>query len=79
MFCIEVIDPDESDDDNEGEIEYMSIESMQIDVAGIENHIRDQGSAAGKNFDALTEHGHQGNRIVRHHARHEPDGRQSQA
>ncbi len=26
---------------------------MQIDVAGIENHIRDQGSAAGKFFDAL--------------------------
>jgi hypothetical protein len=26
---------------------------MQIDVAGIENHIRDQGSAVGKFFDAL--------------------------
>jgi hypothetical protein len=52
MFCIEVIDPDQNDDDN-NEIEYMSIESMQIDVASIENHIRDQGSAAGKFFDAL--------------------------
>ncbi|KAH8963535.1 hypothetical protein BDL97_04G017200 [Sphagnum fallax] len=39
MFCIE--------------IEYMLIESMRIDVAGIENHIRDQGSAASKFFDAL--------------------------
>jgi hypothetical protein len=52
MFCIEVIDPNQSDNDN-SEIEYMSIESMRIDVAGIENHIRDQGSAAGKFFDAL--------------------------
>jgi hypothetical protein len=52
MFCIEVIDPDQSDDDD-GEIEYMSIESMRIDVTGIENHIRDQGSAVGKFFDAL--------------------------
>ncbi len=52
MFCIEVIDPDQSDDDD-SEIEYMSIESMRIDVAGIENHIRDQGSAVGKFFDAL--------------------------
>jgi hypothetical protein len=52
MFCIEVIDPDQNDDDN-SEIEYMLIESMQIDVAGIENHIRDQGSVAGKFFDAL--------------------------
>jgi hypothetical protein len=52
MFCIEVIDSDQSDDDN-GEIEYMSIESMQINVAGIENHIRDQRSAASKFFNAL--------------------------
>jgi hypothetical protein len=52
MFCIEVIDPNQSNDDD-GEIEYMSIELMQIDVAGIENHIRDQGTAAGKFFDAL--------------------------
>jgi 5'(3')-deoxyribonucleotidase len=52
MFCIEVINPDQSDDDD-GEIEYMSIELMRIDVAGIENHIRDQGLAAGKFFDAL--------------------------
>ncbi|CAK9235665.1 unnamed protein product [Sphagnum troendelagicum] len=52
MFCIEVIDSDQSDDDND-EIEYMSIESMWINVVGIENHIRDQGSAAGKFFDAL--------------------------
>jgi hypothetical protein len=52
MFCIEVIDPDQSDDDD-GEIKYMSIESMRINVVGIENHIRDQGSAAGKFFDAL--------------------------
>ncbi len=52
MFCIEVIDPDQ-DDDDDGEIEYMSIESMRIDVTGIENHICDQGSAAGKFFDAL--------------------------
>jgi hypothetical protein len=52
MFCIEVIDPDQSDDDD-GEIKYISIESMWIDVAGIENHIRDQGLAAGKFFDAL--------------------------
>ncbi len=51
MFCIEVIDLDQSDDD--GEIEYMSIESMRIDVVGIENHICDQGSAVGKFFDAL--------------------------
>jgi hypothetical protein len=42
MFCIEVIDPNQSDD-NDGDIEYMSIESMRIDVASIENHIRDQG------------------------------------
>jgi hypothetical protein len=52
MFCIEVIDPNQSDDDD-GEIEYMSIESMRIDVAGIKNHIRDQGLATGKFFDAL--------------------------
>ncbi|KAH9534488.1 hypothetical protein CY35_17G008300 [Sphagnum magellanicum] len=52
MFCIEVIDPDQSKDDD-GEIEYMSIESMRINVVGIENHIRDQGSAVGKFFDAL--------------------------
>jgi len=52
MFCIEVINPDQSNDDD-GEIECMSIESMWIDVAGIENHIRDQGSAAGKFFDVL--------------------------
>ncbi len=52
MFYIEVIDPDQNDDDD-GEIEYMSIESMRIDITGIENHIRDQGSAAGKFFDAL--------------------------
>ncbi len=52
MFCIEVIDPDQSDDDD-GEIEYMSIESMRINVVGIKNHIRNQGSAAGKFFDAL--------------------------
>jgi hypothetical protein len=31
----------------------MLIESMRIDVTGIKNHIRDQGSAAGKFFDAL--------------------------
>jgi hypothetical protein len=31
----------------------MSIQSMRIDIAGIENHIRNQGSAAGKFFDAL--------------------------
>jgi hypothetical protein len=52
MFYIEVIDPDQNNDDN-GEIEYMSIESMRIDVAGIKNHIRDQRSTAGKFFDAL--------------------------
>ncbi len=52
MFCIEVINPDQSDDDD-GEIEYMSIESMRIDVASIENHIHDQGSATGKFLDAL--------------------------
>jgi hypothetical protein len=52
MFYIEVIDPDQSKDDD-GEIEYMSIESMRINVVGIENHIRDQGSAVGKFFDAL--------------------------
>ncbi|KAH8941002.1 hypothetical protein BDL97_14G014500 [Sphagnum fallax] len=52
MFCIEVINPDQSDDDD-GEIEYMSIESMRIDIASIENHIHDQGSATGKFFDAL--------------------------
>jgi hypothetical protein len=52
MFCIEVINPDQSDDDD-GEIEYMSIELMRIDVAGIKNHIRDQGSVAGKFFDVL--------------------------
>ncbi len=54
MFCIEAIDPDQSDD-NDGEIEYMSIESMRIDVAGIENHIHDQGLAVGKFFDALND------------------------
>jgi len=53
MFCIEVIDPDQSDDDDDGEIKYMSIESMRINVAGIKNHIRNQGSVAGKFFDAL--------------------------
>ncbi len=52
MFCIEVIDSDQSDDDD-GEIEYMSIKLMWIDVAGIKNHIHDQGSTAGKFFDAL--------------------------
>ncbi|KAH9572370.1 hypothetical protein CY35_02G145300, partial [Sphagnum magellanicum] len=52
MFCIEVIDPNQSDDDD-GEIEYMSIELMRINVVGIENHIRNQGSVAGKFFDAL--------------------------
>jgi len=52
MFCIEVIDSDQSDDDD-GEIEYMLIESMRIDVAGIENHICDQGLAVGKFFNAL--------------------------
>ncbi|KAH8952971.1 hypothetical protein BDL97_09G113300 [Sphagnum fallax] len=52
MFCIEVIDPNQSNDDD-GEIEYMSIELMRIDVVGIKNHIRDQGSAASKFFDAL--------------------------
>jgi hypothetical protein len=31
----------------------MSIESMRTDVAGIENHIHDQGSVVGKFFDAL--------------------------
>jgi hypothetical protein len=31
----------------------MSIELMRIDVVCIENHIRDQGSVAGKFFDAL--------------------------
>ncbi|CAM6078317.1 unnamed protein product [Sphagnum tenellum] len=30
----------------------MSIESKRIDVAGIKNHIHDQGSAASKFFDA---------------------------
>jgi hypothetical protein len=67
MFCINVIDLDQSnDDDNKIEymsieymsieymsIEYMSIELMRIDVAGIENDIRDQGSVAGKFFDTL--------------------------
>jgi hypothetical protein len=52
MFCIEVIDLDQSDDDD-GEIKYMSIESMRIDVVGIENHIRNQGSVVGKFFNAL--------------------------
>ncbi len=51
MFCIEVIDLDQSDDDNE--IEYMSIELMWINVTGIENHLRDQGSVVGKFFEAL--------------------------
>ncbi|CAN5952399.1 unnamed protein product [Sphagnum jensenii] len=59
MLCIEVIDLDQSDDDDDdGEIEYMSIESMRIDVAGIENHIRDEGSAVGKFFDALNAANH---------------------
>jgi hypothetical protein len=53
MFCIEVIDPDQSDDDDDGEIKYMSIESMRINVTGIQNHIRNQGSVVGKFFDAL--------------------------
>ncbi len=52
MFCIEVIDPDQSVDDD-GKIKYMSIVSMRIDVAGIENDIHDQGSTAGKFFNAL--------------------------
>jgi len=52
MFYIEVIDPDQSDDDDD-EIEYMLIESMRINIMGIKNYICDQGSAVGKFFDAL--------------------------
>ena len=49
MFCIEAIDLDESDEDDEAE--YVSIDSMRIDVAGIESYIRDQGLAAGEYCD----------------------------
>ena len=51
MFCIEAVDPNKRGDDDEAE--YVSVGSMRIDVAGIESHIRDQGSAAGECCDRL--------------------------
>ena len=71
MFCIEAVDPDKGEDD--GEADNVSVGSMRIDVAGIESHILDQGSAAGEYCDRLRaiykpEVGHQGDRDVRHHA-----------
>jgi hypothetical protein len=50
MFCIDVVDPENIGDD---EGEYLSIDSMRVDVTDIECHIRDQGSFAGDCFDRL--------------------------
>ena len=38
VLCIETFDQDESNDDDEDE--YVLIQSMWINVAGIERHIR---------------------------------------
>jgi hypothetical protein len=50
MFGIEVVDPENIGDD---EVEYVSIDSIRVDVTNIECHIRDQGSFAGDCFDRL--------------------------
>jgi hypothetical protein len=50
MFGIEVVDPENIGDN---EVEYVSIDSMRVDVTNIECHIRDQGSFADDCFDRL--------------------------
>jgi hypothetical protein len=50
MFGIEFVDPENIGDDED---EYVSIDSMRVDVTNIECHIRDQGSFAGDCFDRL--------------------------
>ncbi|CAI5725806.1 unnamed protein product [Hyaloperonospora brassicae] len=51
MFCIEVVDLDDSYDNDEAG--FVSVGSTRIDVMGIKSHIHDQGLASGEHRDRL--------------------------
>ena len=51
MICVESVHPEERDED--GEIEYVSVGSMRINVDSIKHHNRDQEYAAGEYFNLL--------------------------
>ena len=51
MFCLESVNP--NDNYEEGEVVFMSVGFMRIDVTNIDHHIRDKGYAPGDCFDRL--------------------------
>jgi hypothetical protein len=52
MFSIEIIEPN-MEDDAAGDVEYVSVESMHVQVNAIVMHIQDQGSFASACYDHL--------------------------